>query len=191
MSDDYLTAEARARFERIDRCSRDAGWVVQRFKDMNLGAAEAVAVREFPTPSGPVDYLLYVDGSADRALEAKKEGVALGSVEPQSTSLLGELPGSRRGEGLSALGLSRSPSTTRAPATRPPSSTFATRTATARGLRLPSPRDPARWAEADTTFRARLRTSRRSTGRAPPGQVEAISSLEASYALARPVRLSI
>jgi type I restriction enzyme, R subunit len=50
---------------------------VQRFKKMNLGAAEAVAVREFPTPSGPVDYLLYVDAQTIGTLEAKKEGITL------------------------------------------------------------------------------------------------------------------
>src|SRR4051794_9723187 len=51
---------------------------------MNLGAARGVAVREFPTPSGPVDYLLYVDRHAIGTIEAKKEGITLGSVEPQS-----------------------------------------------------------------------------------------------------------
>src|SRR4051812_36141593 len=84
MSDDYLQPEQRARFERIDPLLRDAGWVVQRFKDMNLSAGRGVAVREFPTPSGPVDYLLYVDRKAIGSLEAKKEGVTLTSVEPQS-----------------------------------------------------------------------------------------------------------
>ena len=66
LSDDYLTPEAKARYERIDPALRSAGWVVQRFKEMNLGAAEAVAVREFPTPCGRVDYLLYVDRQGDR-----------------------------------------------------------------------------------------------------------------------------
>ena len=46
MADDYLTAEAKARYERIDPALREAGWVVQRFKEMNLNAAEAVAARE-------------------------------------------------------------------------------------------------------------------------------------------------
>src|SRR4051812_19285489 len=84
VSDDYLTKEAKARFERVDPALSAAGWVVQRFKKMNLGAGEGIAVREFPTPSGPVDYLLYIDGRAIGTLEAKKEGVTLGSVEPQS-----------------------------------------------------------------------------------------------------------
>src|SRR4051812_41755522 len=84
VADDYLTPEARARRENIDRLLREAGWVVQDFKKMNPGAARGVAVREFPTPSGPVDYLLYVDRQAIGTIEAKKEGITLGSVEPQS-----------------------------------------------------------------------------------------------------------
>jgi type I restriction enzyme R subunit len=84
ISEDYFTPEARARAENIDRLLREAGWAVQRFKQMNIGAARGVAVREFPTPTGPVDYLLYVDGEAIGTLEAKKEGITLTSVEPQS-----------------------------------------------------------------------------------------------------------
>jgi hypothetical protein len=30
-----------------------AGWVVQDFKQLNLGAAVGVAVREYPTDTGP------------------------------------------------------------------------------------------------------------------------------------------
>jgi type I restriction enzyme R subunit len=84
VSEDYLTPEARARAESIDRLLRKAGWIVQRFKKMNIGAARGVAIREFPTTSGPVDYLLYVDQQAIGTIEAKKEGITLTSVEPQS-----------------------------------------------------------------------------------------------------------
>jgi type I restriction enzyme, R subunit len=84
VTDDYLTPEARARAENIDRLLREAGWVVQRVRDMNISVARGVAIREFPTPSGPVDYLLYVDQKAIGTIEAKKAGVTLTSVEPQS-----------------------------------------------------------------------------------------------------------
>jgi type I restriction enzyme R subunit len=84
VADDYLSPEARARQENIDRLLKEGGWTVQRFRQMDISAARGVAVREFPTPSGPVDYLLYVDGQAIGTLEAKKEGVTLTSVEPQS-----------------------------------------------------------------------------------------------------------
>src|SRR5690242_17359858 len=83
-ANDYLSPEGRARQENIDRLLREAGWTVQRFRQLDISAARGVAVREFPTPSGPVDYLLYVDGQAIGTLEAKKEGVTLTSVEPQS-----------------------------------------------------------------------------------------------------------
>lgn len=55
-----MTPEALAR-EVIDRKLHDAGWVVQDTKAINLGAATGVAVREYPTDTGPADYLLFVD----------------------------------------------------------------------------------------------------------------------------------
>lgn len=67
-----LTAqpEARAR-EKIDRQLTDAGWIVQDRAAANLSAGPGVAVREFPLKGGPVDYLLYLDGAAAGAVEAK------------------------------------------------------------------------------------------------------------------------
>jgi type I restriction enzyme R subunit len=70
-----LTAkpESRAR-EQSNRQLTDAGWIVQDRAAANLGAGLGVAVREFPLKGGPVDCLLYVDGAAAGAVEAKKEG---------------------------------------------------------------------------------------------------------------------
>jgi type I restriction enzyme R subunit len=79
----YLTPEARARVE-IDRMLQAAGWVVQDYKAMNLMAARAVAIREFPTATGPADYLLYVDRKAIGTIEAKKPGITLRGVETQA-----------------------------------------------------------------------------------------------------------
>ena len=84
MTDDYLTPEQRARYEQIDPQLRAAGWKVQRFKEMNLAAASGVAVREYPTPTGPVDYVLYVDRKLLGTVEAKKAGEKLTKVEPQT-----------------------------------------------------------------------------------------------------------
>jgi len=44
--------------------------------DLNLSAASGVAVREYPMARGYgfADYLLFVDGQAVGALEAKKAG---------------------------------------------------------------------------------------------------------------------
>ncbi|MBA2633137.1 MAG: hypothetical protein H0U86_09090 [Chloroflexi bacterium] len=75
--------EARAR-EKIDRQLTDAGWIVQDRAAANLGAGPGVAVRELPLKGGPVDYLLYLDGAAAGAVEAKKEGWTLSGVEAQS-----------------------------------------------------------------------------------------------------------
>ena len=45
----------------IDQMLRDAGWVVQKTGAVDLTASRGVAVREFQTANGPVDYLLYID----------------------------------------------------------------------------------------------------------------------------------
>ncbi len=76
VADDYLTPEARARRENIDRLLREAGWTVQRFRQMEIGAARGVAVREFPTPTGPVDYLLFVDAQGARDDRGEEGGRA-------------------------------------------------------------------------------------------------------------------
>ena len=83
--------EARAR-EKIDRQLTDAGWIVQDRAAANLSAAPGVAVREFPLKGGPVDHLLYVDGAAAGAVEAKKEGWTLSGVEAQSKRYSEGLP---------------------------------------------------------------------------------------------------
>ena len=81
MTDD-LTPEQRAR-RVIDQKLKEAGWVVQNHKEMDL-SQRFVAVREFPTASGPTDYLLYADKKAIGTIEAKKEGDTLLGVETQS-----------------------------------------------------------------------------------------------------------
>jgi len=52
--------EAKAR-QNIDALLEAAGWIIQDRLDLNLGAARAVAVREFPLKTGEADYLLFVD----------------------------------------------------------------------------------------------------------------------------------
>lgn len=70
----------------IDRMLTECGWAVQRKTKINLGAAFGVAVTEYQTDSGPVDYLLFVDKKPVGVIEAKKaeEGVRLISVEDQT-----------------------------------------------------------------------------------------------------------
>ncbi len=77
--------EARAR-QNIDAALEAAGWVVQDFRAVNLRAARGVAVREFKMANNfdEADYLLFVDGKAAGAVEAKKAGETLTGVEVQS-----------------------------------------------------------------------------------------------------------
>jgi type I restriction enzyme, R subunit len=78
-----LHPEQRARVE-IDRMLADAGWIVQDYRDIELTAGPGIAVREVPTKTGPVDYLLFGGGKALGTIEAKKEGVPLRGVEWQT-----------------------------------------------------------------------------------------------------------
>jgi type I restriction enzyme R subunit len=78
-----LLPEQRAR-QRIDALLRNAGWVVQDMAAIDLAANRGVAVREFPTATGPTDYLLFVDRKAVGTVEAKKEGETLLGVETQA-----------------------------------------------------------------------------------------------------------
>jgi type I restriction enzyme R subunit len=89
----YLTPEAQARV-RIDEMLTAAGWVVQGYGAVNLSAARGVAVREFVlAPShGRADYLLFADGAAVGALEAKKEGETLTGVAWQTAKYVDGIP---------------------------------------------------------------------------------------------------
>ena len=80
-----LKPEAAAR-ENIDAALSAAGWFVQDKRQTNLRAGLGVAIREFKGKAGHgfADYLLYVDGKAIGAVEAKAEGTTLTGVEPQS-----------------------------------------------------------------------------------------------------------
>lgn len=87
------TPEEQAR-ELIDAKLAAAGWVVQPYRDMNLGAGPGLAVTEFPGAHGEADYLLYVDGKALGVVEAKPVGHTLKGVEGQSASYSEGLPDS-------------------------------------------------------------------------------------------------
>jgi type I restriction enzyme, R subunit len=86
-----MTPEKQARVL-IDQHLRDAGWIVQDPKGINLSEGLGVAVREFPLNSGFADYLLYVDGKAIGVVEAKPEGFPLKGVETQSSKYTFGLP---------------------------------------------------------------------------------------------------
>ena len=52
-----MTPEQKARIE-IDKKIKASGWLLQDKNEFNPAAAIGVAVREFSTDTGPVDYLL-------------------------------------------------------------------------------------------------------------------------------------
>lgn len=81
-----MTPEQKAR-EVIDKKLAQSGWVVQDRKQLNLLAGLGVAVREFPTSTGPVDYALFVEGIPVGIVEAKKDaaGENITTVEDQSS----------------------------------------------------------------------------------------------------------
>ena len=70
-----MTPEAKARLQ-IDQKLEQAGWVVQDMKQFNLSAGTGVVVREFPTDTGPADYVLFIHRKAVGVLEAKKDTAA-------------------------------------------------------------------------------------------------------------------
>src|SRR5258706_12643484 len=74
--------------EHIDDLLDEADWDVQEFKKVNLSARRGVAVREFPTDSGPADYLLFVDRKPVGVIEAKPKGTTLSNVADQSQRYL-------------------------------------------------------------------------------------------------------
>lgn len=71
----------------IDQKLQQAGWVIQTVNSYNPNANLGVAVREYLTDTGPVDYLLLVDREPVAIIEAKSEnyGHKLHTVEEQST----------------------------------------------------------------------------------------------------------
>lgn len=67
-----MTPEAKAR-QQIDQKLGLAGWTIQDMKQLNLAAAEGVAVREYPTDTGPADYVLFVNREAVGVIEGKRD----------------------------------------------------------------------------------------------------------------------
>lgn len=80
-----LTPEQQAR-EKIDKALVKAGWIVQNFEKADFGAGKGIAIREYPTDSGPADYVLFVERTPIGVIEAKREEEAqnITKVEEQS-----------------------------------------------------------------------------------------------------------
>jgi len=80
-----MTPEQKAR-RVIDAKLVESGWIVQDNKEFNPAAAPGVAVREFRTDSGSVDYLLFVNRKPVGVIEAKRseEGQNITTHETQT-----------------------------------------------------------------------------------------------------------
>ena len=80
-----MTEEQKARVE-IDKRLGESGWLLQDKSAFNPAAALGVAVREFATDTGPVDYLMLLDRKPVGVVEAKKaeEGQNITVHETQS-----------------------------------------------------------------------------------------------------------
>lgn len=68
-----VTPEQAAR-NKIDELLVAGGWVIHDLRDFNRNASPGVAIREFPLPAGPCDYLLSIAGKA----------AGVGEIEPQA-----------------------------------------------------------------------------------------------------------
>ena len=81
-----MTPEQRAR-QTIDTKLEQSGWIIQNMRELNITAGIGVAIREFPTSTGPVDYALFVGGKPAGVIEAKKNegGENITAVEEQSS----------------------------------------------------------------------------------------------------------
>ena len=80
-----MTPEEKARLI-IDAKLMQAGWVLQYTANLNLYQSSGIAVREYPTSTGPVDYSLFVDRKLVGVIEAKPQesGENITTVEEQS-----------------------------------------------------------------------------------------------------------
>ena len=72
--------------DKIDEMLTEAGWIVQDHQSPDLSAGIGIALREYPTDTGPMDYLLVLDKQPCGLIEAKKFalGYNLADVEKQS-----------------------------------------------------------------------------------------------------------
>lgn len=166
----------------IDRRLALCGWLVQSRADMNLGAGLGVAVREFQTASGPVDYALFVGRRLCGVIEAKSAGITLSGFSDQAARYIAGLPRNlvrEQGQVRFEYVASGSETLFRDHADPKPASRSV--------FAFHRPETLERWLGEALTFRARL-------GQMPPVmtyglrecQIDAVSALEVSMAQNRP-----
>lgn len=159
-----------------------AGWAVQPKAGVNLSAQRGVAVEELSFAKGEPDYTLFVDGKAVGTVEAKPVGHSLVGVEEQSAKYIHGAPASlpKWHDPLPFCYESTGEETRFTnhldpePRSRP---VFA----------FHRPETLVEWVQQDKQLARRLREFPvLPTGKLWPAQVEAITSLEKSFAAGKP-----
>jgi type I restriction enzyme, R subunit len=176
-----MTPEEEAR-KNIDDMLHNAGWTLQDYKNVNLGAGSGVAVREFPVKGGEADYMLFVERHAVGVVEAKPKGVTLSGVSEQTEGYLRGFPQNiPHVADVLPFAYESTGDETYFRDVRDPD---------ARSRRVFSFHKPEtlhEWAHQENTLRDRLRSMPPLIKEGLRGcQVEAIENLERSFALARP-----
>jgi type I restriction enzyme R subunit len=168
----------------IDGQLAQAGWLVQSRDQMDLGAGLGVAVREFATASGPVDYALFVGRSLCGVIEAKPEGTTLSGFSDQATRYMGGVPQQlvRRED--------RCASNTSPSAPRSCSAIMPIRCRARAGcFSFHGPETLRRWLDASMTIRGHLQSMPPLlTERLRDCQIDAVTNLEAPFAVDHPAR---
>lgn len=67
-----MTPEAKGR-QLIDDKLAQAGWIVQDMEQLNPSAGPGIAVREYPTDTGPADHALLVNRTAVGSIEEQNQ----------------------------------------------------------------------------------------------------------------------
>jgi type I restriction enzyme, R subunit len=166
----------------IDKLLVSCGWIVQDRARLDLRAGEGIAVREWPLECGPVDYILFIDRKPIGVIEAKPVGTTLSGVAEQSTRYLKSSP-----KGMPALA---KPMRFHYESTGAETYFRDTGDPDSRSRRVFAfhrPETLKGWFEKPETLRGRLR-------KLPPlnkdglreCQIEAVESLEESFAADRP-----
>lgn len=179
----------------IDAMLTTAGWAVQSKNKANLAAAQGVAIREYGTDIGPVDYVLFVDRKPVGVIEAKREeaGHQLTTVEDQSTGYAQAKLKRLNNDPLPFIYESTGEVTTFTDARDP-------KPRSRRVFAFHQPQTLAAWLKENQTLRVRLYDlppldslplgeGRGGAGALRDCQVQAITNLEQSFREARPKAL--
>ena len=91
----YMNNESFVRREIIDNELNKVGYIIQDMDELNLDAGIGVLVREYPTSTGPVDYMIFINGEPCGVIEAKKieKGIELVTrTEKQTNKYKNSIP---------------------------------------------------------------------------------------------------